>query len=58
MPITGKFYCDFEGCFSEEISYNKNYEKFQLWKLFGFYDEVIVPEPFMKNLKIERTLNE
>ena len=30
MFVTGKMYCDFEFFFSERVSYNKNYERFQL----------------------------
>ena len=36
---------------------NFNYEN-DVPKLFYFYDEVIVPELFTKNIKIERTFKE
>ena len=35
-----------------------NYENDVVPKLFCFYDEVIVPEPFTKNIKIESILKE
>ena len=35
-----------------------NYENDVVPKLFCFYDEVIVPEPFTKNIKIESIFKE
>ena len=62
MFVTGRLYCDFEDFLVKE-SVTKNYERRELWKWFmpklsNFYDEVIVPELFTKNIKIERTCKE
>ena len=63
MFVTGRLYCDFEGFLVKEsvtirIMKDLNYENDVVPKLSYFYDEVIVPELFTKNIKIERICKE
>ena len=60
MFVTGRLYCDFEMFLVKEsvtrrIMKDLNYENDVMPKLSCFYHEVIVPELFTKNIKIERT---
>ena len=60
MLVTGRLHCDFEVFLVKEsvtirIMKDLNYENDVVPKLSYFYDEVIVPELFTKNIKIERT---
>ena len=62
MFVTGRLYCDFEVFLVKEsvsirIRKDLQYENV-VPKLSYFYDEVIVPELFTKNIKIERTCKE
>ena len=69
MFVTGRLYCDFEvlvkllvdlvkESVTVRIMKDLNYENDVVPKLSYFYDEVIVPELFTKNIKIERTCKE
>ena len=60
MFVTGILYCDFEVFLVKEsvairIIKDLNYENDVVPKFSYFYDEVIVPELFTKNIKMERT---
>ena len=59
---TGRLYCNFKG-FSVKDSFTRiikdvNYENDVAPNLSYFYDEVIAPLLFTKNIKIERTCKE
>ena len=59
MFVTGGLHCDFEVFLVREsvtikIMKDLNYEIDVVPKLSCFYDEVIVPKLFTKNIKIER----
>ena len=63
MFVTFGLCCDFEVSLVKEsvtirIMKDVNYENDVVPKLSYFYDEVIVPELFTKNIKIERTCKE
>ena len=63
MFVTGRLYCDFEVFLVKEsviirIMKDLNYENVVVPKLSYFYDEVIAPELFTRNIKIERTCKE
>ena len=63
MFVTGRLYCDFEGFLVKEsvtirIMEDLNYENDVVPKRPYFYDEVIVPELFTKNFKMERACKE
>ena len=63
MFVTGILYCDFEVFLVKEsvairIIKDLNYENDVVPKFSYFYDEVIVPELFTKNIKMERTCKE
>ena len=58
MFVTCRLYCDFEAFIVKEsvtirIMTDLNYENDVVPKLSYFYDEVIFPELFIKNIKIE-----
>ena len=60
MFVTGRLYCDFEVFLVKEsvtirTMKDVNYENDVVPKRSYFYDEVIVPELFTKNIKIEKT---
>ena len=59
MFVIGRLYCDFEVLLVKEavtikIMKDLSYENDVVPKLSYFYDEVIVPELFTRNIKIER----
>ena len=63
MFVTGRLYCDFEVFLVKEsviirIMKDLNFENVVVPKLSYFYDEVIAPELFTRNIKIERTCKE
>ena len=63
MFVTSRLYCDFEVLLVKEsvttrIMKNFNYEIDVVPKSFSFYDKVIAPEFFTKNIKSERTCKE
>ena len=60
---TGRLYCNFKGfsvkdSFTIRIIKDVNYENVVAPNLSYFYDEVIAPLLFTKNIKIERTCKE
>ena len=63
MFVTSRLYCDFEVLLVKEsvttrIMKNFNYQINVVPIFFPFYDKVIAPELFTKNIKIERTCKE
>ena len=63
MFVTSRLYCDFEFFLVKEsvtirIMKDLDYENYVVPKLSYFYDKVIVPELFTKNIKIWRTCKE
>ena len=63
MFVTGRLYCNFKGFSVKDsvtirIIKDVNYENDVVPNLSYFYDEVIAPVLFTKNIKIERTCKE
>ena len=63
MFVTGRLYCDFEVFLVKEsitirIFKDFSYENDVVPNCFYFYDEVIVPEFFTKNIELGRTCKE
>ena len=63
MLVTGGLYCDFENFLLKEsvtikITKDFSYENDVVSKRFYFYDKVIVPELFTRNIKVGRTCKE
>ena len=63
MFVTGRSYCDFEVFLVKEsvtvrILKDLNYESEIVPNLFHFYDQVVVPELFTRNIKTEYTCRE
>ena len=63
MFVTGRLFCNFSSFSVKEsvtirIIKDVNYKHGIVPKLSNFYDEVIVPVLFTKNMKIERTCKE